>query len=601
MRKMPIAWSAFAALFFLISGPMQSVLAQPDTWLTTVEKTDFRETPRYAETMAFCQRLADVSPMATFGDYGTSPQGRRLPLLVVDVDGLSDPQEIRRKDRQILLVQNAIHPGESDGKDASLILMRDIAISGKHRQLLQRTSIVFLPIFNVDGHENFGPYNRANQNGPEQMGFRATAQNVNLNRDYLKADAPEMQAWLAMYQRWQPDFLIDNHVTDGSDHQYVLTYGVARHREVSEPLRNWTTSVLEPALVEGMAAEGYKVMRYFSMHHRPDIGNGINIPEFSPRYSTGFGAVRNRIFLLVETHTLKDYRTRVMGNYQLMVEVLRLMNRERAFLHQNNLAAERESAALTGQYLALRQEIDFGDSTWMDFAGKAYRMVDSEISGNKWVQFSDRDTTLRLPVFGHIKVTDSTRVPYAYLLRREWPVQLAVLKRHGLRIRYLEKPVSLAVESYRFKQISWRSQPFEGRHMANYETELIREERHYPAGTAVIVLDQPDSRVACHLLEPGSPDSFIAWGFWNGIFERKEYAEDYVLEEMSRKMLSEDPALEGEFRQWLKDNPKMAENYWARLYFFYAKTPYYEDLENVYPVGRLMETTTLPLRDTLEN
>jgi murein tripeptide amidase MpaA len=197
--------------------------AQKDltTWYEISGK---KETPRYSETMEFCKALRDASPMVHFVSFGISPQGRELPLLILDRQGLSDPLSIRKNGKAIVLVQACIHPGESEGKDAGFLFIRDIITGKLPVQLLDRVSVLFIPIFNVDGHERFGPYNRINQNGPKEMGWRTTAVNLNLNRDYLKAEAPEMQAWLKLFNEWNPDFFIDIHTTDGADYQYSITY-----------------------------------------------------------------------------------------------------------------------------------------------------------------------------------------------------------------------------------------------------------------------------------------------------------------------------------------------------------------------------------------
>ncbi|MCB0287312.1 MAG: peptidase M14, partial [Calditrichaeota bacterium] len=366
--------SRFLQLFIVLTVAVLVAFAdeQPD-WRTDYEKSGYLETPRYAATIDYCQRLAAASDWVQFASFGKSPQGRDLPLLIVDKNGNFDPAAVRKSGNLVLLIQNGIHSGEIDGKDASLMLIREMVITKKLAHLLDGVTAIFIPIFNVDGHENVSEYNRLNQNGPAEMGFRATAQNLNLNRDFLKAESPEMRAWLQLFNQWLPDFLVDNHVTDGSDHQYVLTYGVETNDNVAEPLRRWTTGVFQPKIEQQMLADKQPVMRYFSMKERPEIINGVVMEPYSPRYSTGYGAVQNRVFLLVETHALKDYRTRVTGNYLLMQHLFELLNSEKTTLQSINRETDDITARqLSGTTLPLDYVVNYRDTTWVDFLGIDY-------------------------------------------------------------------------------------------------------------------------------------------------------------------------------------------------------------------------------------
>jgi len=428
------------------------------------------------------------------------------------------------------------------------------------------------------------------------MGYRATAQRLNLNRDFLKADTPEMRAWLKLFNRWLPDFLVDNHVTDGFDHQYALTYGIEKDRTVAQPLREWTARVMEPYLQSRMAADGIPIFPYHRLKERPDLRKGITHFPFSPRYSTGYGVVQNRIFYLVETHALKDYRTRVTANYQLLKHILKLLNEQYRELMRVNRESDRLTAErLVGSYLPLGTRVNMSDSTLIDYQGVAFTITESDVSGGKWVQFGDEKKTYRLPFFKHTVVVDSARIPYAYIIPPEWQEQIELLKLHGVVIRRLREAVALPVQSYRFNQVHWAKRPFEGRLRLTFEAETVQEKRTFPAGSAVLLMNQRTNRVIAHLLEPNAPDSMLRWGMWNTIFERKEYAEDYKLEGIARKMLAENPGLWEEYQQAVRSDSSRYNNHWARLYFFYARTPYREQDVNLYPVGKLMKEQELPM------
>ncbi len=246
-----------------------SVKAQGD-YTTYYEASGYKETPRYDETIEYCKKLAKASRWLMYTTFGKTPQGRDLPLLVADRNRQFSPDRIRRQDKVVLLIQAGIHSGESDGKDAGLMLLRDIAVTSKYPDLLDHVTVLFIPIFNVDGHERFGPFNRINQNGPKEMGWRTTAQNPNLNRDYLKADAPEMQAWIRLFNAWQPDFLVDCHVTDGSDYQYVITYIMDIFGNMVPPLTDWTEDVFLTTVKKAMMEAGYEMFPYVMLLDWPN-------------------------------------------------------------------------------------------------------------------------------------------------------------------------------------------------------------------------------------------------------------------------------------------------------------------------------------------
>lgn len=276
---------------FLLTLTCFSLFAQQE-WQTDYELSGGKKTPRYKETINYCLQLADASPMLHFTSFGISPQGRNLPVMIVDRDGLQTPEAIKAAGRIILMIQACIHPGESEGKDAGLMLVRDLA-SGI-RDLLDHVSVIFIPIFNVDGHERFGPYNRINQNGPEEMGWRVTATNLNLNRDFLKADAPEMQAWLKLFNNWMPDFFVDIHTTDGADYQYVLTYMMETLGNMDTGLTAWCDSVFLPGWTSEMEEAGYPVFPYVQFRRWHDPKSGLIRDVAPPMLSQGYVALRNR-------------------------------------------------------------------------------------------------------------------------------------------------------------------------------------------------------------------------------------------------------------------------------------------------------------------
>jgi len=341
-----------------------------EEFITDCEKSMFVKTPRLKETMEYFQKLADFSSMVKISSFGISPQGRELPLVIVDKDGLQSPDEIRRKGRVIVLIESCIHAGEPDGKDASMIFLRDMIVEKKNIDILDDVSFLFIPVFNVDGHENFSATNRINQNGPEELGTRNTAQLINLNRDFLKADAPEMRAWLKLYNRWMPELFIDVHVTNGADFQYVMTYAIENRGTIMEEgLRQWSLNVYEKQLNERMEKVGFPLFLYASFRKYNAPESGILIDIFDPRYSEGYAASRNRLGLLIENHIYKPYEQRVKATLEAFIASARILAENKEELKETIANADR--AVSSPEYRQKPMEMMFKpvnkDSVWVDY------------------------------------------------------------------------------------------------------------------------------------------------------------------------------------------------------------------------------------------
>jgi len=566
----------------------------PAEWLTKAERTEFRETPRYDETVEFCRRLASASDWIDYQTFGTSPEGRALPLVIASKDGAFTPKAARAAGKLVVLAQNCIHPGECAGKDGSLMLLRDIAITKTRKELLDHVVLLIMPIFSVDGHERFSPYSRINQNGPAAMGWRVTSRNLNLNRDYLKADAAEMRDWLAVWNTWRPDLHFDNHTTDGGDWQYDLLYSLDTTEAAAPQVAGWIKQTLYPNLIPALEGDGHIPMIYFGLVDSKDPSKGISSGGFSPRYSTGYVSIRNRPSILVETHALKTYRTRVIAHYNIMLHTLELLNRDPASLRAAVLAADNATVKMGTRYdPEVTLPVTIGrteDSVPITFKGYASRRELSEISGDMRIIY-DSSTPVEIDTVWHnnTEVTKSISPPLAYIIPPQWTEVIELVGVHGLRSLRLGEPVTIEVESYRFSDVTFAKRPFEGRVRPRFKTELVVERRTFPAGSVMVPLDQPDAKVAIHMFEPDAPDSLVAWGFFNAIFEQKEYAAHYVLEAMARRMLNVDPALREEFETKIHGDRNFAASPRARLHFFYERSPYWDAAMNVYPVARAIK------------
>ena len=563
----------------------------PKEWQTLAEQTGYHKTWNYDETIAYSQKLDRASDKIVYRSFGKSGQGRDLPLLIASDDGTFTPEAARKKGKAIIFIQAGIHAGEIDGKDAGLALLRDAVITKTRPELLKDVVILYVPIYSVDGHENSNPYMRINQNGPDEMGFRANATNLNLNRDYMKADAPETRAWLALWNEWKPDFFIDCHVTDGADFQYNVTYEYAHFQEVSPLLKSWMDEHFDGKVVPKVESEGNLLTHYVEFAGR-EVTGGIATFIATPRFATGYTPLRNRIGLLIETHSWKPYRSRVRGTYDVLRYTIEEIAATRASLFDVNKKADAETVERGRSYDPSRRfplVLDVTDkSTPIAFKGLEYKIEDSAISGGKMIVYGTKPLNITIPRFDEGRVVTSVAPPLYYIVPPEWKDVINVLKMHGIKFETIKKPLTIEVESYRLTQPKWATASFENRVTLTCKQTPVKETRTYPTGSVIVPMAQESANVAIHLLEPNGPDSFAYWGFFDSIFEQKEYGEGYIVEKVAREMLAKDPSLQKEFDEKLKD-PAFAKNPRARLQFFYERSPYYLNQKvGVYPVGRII-------------
>lgn len=556
-------------------------------WTTEFERSNGLRTATYDETIAYCRRLDQASKWIRFESFGKSGEGRDLPLLIVDKDGDFTAERAHQHGKAIVLVQAGIHSGEIDGKDAGLILIREMAITRELASLLDHVTLVFIPIYNVDGHEHVRAYNRVNQDGPENPGFRANATALNLNRDYMKADAPETRAWLSLWNRWDPDFFVDCHVTDGADYPYVVTFLVEPFANADPGVAVWTRDRYVPAVFAAMRDAGFPAMYYGDFRVAHDPKSGLKRGPSTPRFSTGYVALANRPALLIETHMLKDYTTRVHGTHAMLASTLAIVGREAGALRLLNADADRRTTqtAADADTLALTFETSYKDSVMIDFDGYEFETPTSEVSGGKWYRYRKNPVAWKIPCFETQEVLTSAVLPSKYYIPPQWTDVIARLEYHGIEFTRLESSVSMRVASYRLSKPTWKATPYEGHHEVTFATERIVEERSFPAGTVVVDTAQRRARIAAGLLEPQAADALVLWGFFDPIFEAKEYVEDYVMEGIARDMLRDDPNLAREFAEAKRDTS--LSNHPARILdWFYQRSRYAETRVGIYPVGR---------------
>ncbi|HVF22283.1 MAG TPA: M14 family metallopeptidase [Pyrinomonadaceae bacterium] len=566
---------------------------------TPAEKTNYRQTPNYADTIAFAKQLSGASPAIEYRGFGYSGQGRELPLIIASETQTFTPEAAHEQGKAVVLIQACIHSGEPDGKDAGFALLRDVAITKTAAGILENVVLLFIPIYNTDGHERSTPYNRINQNGPESMGWRTTSTYQNLNRDYMKADTPETRAWLRLWDEWSPDLFIDCHVTDGADYRCNITYHHEHHAGVDHGVIEWERDVFHGKVAPATEAAGNVISWYLEFIDNRDLTLGTRDFNGSPRFSTGYVPLRNRPGILIETHMIKDYRSRVIGTYDFLRAALTEVNNAPAELIRIGREADERTAEAARVYnpsnlYPLSFELT-DESTPFELKAFEYVTEESEVSGDLRVIYGREPLDLTIPMYDTFRVTAAAAPPLHYIIPAQWREPIDILKEHGVRHKTLTTSTSIEVESYRFVNVAWPSAPFEGRHMPRFDVERVNEVRQFPKGSMVVPVAQPLGKVILNLLEPEAPDSLVKWGFFNAIFEEKEYAEHYVLETLAREMMEKDPELKREFESLVARDADFAASPSARLRFFYKRSPYWDPQMNLYPVGRIIRVLDLPL------
>jgi murein tripeptide amidase MpaA len=567
----------------------------PQFWRTRAERSDYHVTPDYDETMRFCRQIEGGSRWVKVDTYGTSGQGRDLPLVILSRERAFTPEQALATGKPIVLVQNGIHSGEIEGKDASLALMRDIAVLRRRPELLDHCILLVLPIFSVDAHERRGRYNRINQNGPDEMGWRSTPIGLNLNRDYLKAETPEMRAMLArVYARWWPHLLLDNHTTDGADYRHDITYGFNHGAGMPPALTRWLTEAFEGRVVPRIDAMGHLTAPYITFRRGNDPQSGIDFGNSQPRFSTGYAPLQCRPAILVETHMLKPYETRVRATYDLMVALLEEINARPEALLAAVADAEAEAIARGRQSDPARREVVLRTRTTdksvpFAFKGVVTRRDSSDITGSFVPRYGTGPEDLTIPLYRETEAALTVREPVGYLIPREWALCRDRLEIHGVRFRRFAKPWSDSVEVQRITAWSDSGPRFEGHDPIEVRrVALERRVRSYRPGDLWVPLDQRSAMVAVHLFEAQAPDGLMYWNGFDTVFQQKEYAEDYVMEPIARKMMKDDPALAREFMAKLSSDSAFAKSPDQRVNFFFLRSPWNDPEQNLHPVARAL-------------
>ena len=567
----------------LIQWQGQSVeLMQQEGPLTTdFELSSGEISPNYADTMAFVDRLVAANPTQFKSQtIGYSNSKRAIKMLIASEQGFFEAGQMANSTKPTIFIQAGIHSGEIDGKDAMFMLLRDIA-TGKRRDILKKVNILFIPILNVDGHERSSVFNRINQRGPIKMGFRTNANNLNLNRDFTKLDTPEVRSVLKVINAYNPNLYIDVHVTDGADYQYDVTYGynpvfASESPAVSDTLNQF----FKPMIDEELTSQGHiPGPLVFTMDKR-DFKKGLAGWVATPRFSNGWGDLKSLPTILVENHSLKPYKQRVLGTYVFLDGAINALS---TYSHELSNAVKKEQEFVPKQLIVKRGYAKQADT--IEFKGIAYASSLSELSGQNEVNYLGKKLDYsNLPIYWQKEVLDTVEVPKAFFIPPVYSDIIEKLKLHGVSVNKLEGANTQPLKMAKVGDYTFDKAPFEGRFRVSASFEYIPAINVDLDGWYQVNTQQKSGELAVHLLHPEAPDSFFAWGEFNTIFQRTEYMENYALIPYARQMLKDNPKLALAFDKKINNDKEFAKDADARLNWLYEHSPFYDQAYLKYPI-----------------
>ena len=554
---------------------------------TIFEKSGGKETATYQEVMKFYQTLAKEHPAIQLLTMDTTDAG--YPLHLVLVSGTAKPvplAKVRNSGSVVILVNNGIHPGEPDGIDATMMLVRDIA--EKKVTLPSNVILAVIPVYNIGGALNRNSHSRVNQQGPVSYGFRGNSRYLDLNRDFIKADAKETKAFYKIFHLLKPDIFLDNHVSDGADYQHTMTLLTTQHAKLGGATGNFLHQSFEPALYQGMEQKGHIMIPYVNFDGA-NAGKGWAAFYDAPRFASGYAALFHTLAFVAETHMLKPFDARVKATYDLMVTLLNEGSRQARIIKEVRKRDEDSTSRL--KEIAVNWKLDSSRHQLVRFLGYKEDSVVSKVTGlQKLVYRRDQPTDLKVRFYNYMVPSRLVKKPKAYVIPQGWHTVLNRLKWNRVPLTELKNDTFMVVSSYTIADYKSYPRPYEGHHR-NYDTRLteMTDTLHFLKGDFIAYTGHAADRYLVETLEPYADDSFFSWNFFDAVLQRKEYYSDYRWEDVAAGFIENNPAVKLELEERKRKDPGFAANASAQLYFIYSKSPYAEPGYMRYPVFRLMQ------------
>ena len=581
MRKL---WLVLGIMISLTSCDFSKYkLVKEYDFETRFEKSGGTETGTYSEVIKFYEELADAYPSISMQEFGKTDSGLPLHLVIYNRSGESDLEKTR-KSHSIILINNGIHPGESDGIDATMMLFRDMA--GDSISSPKNTIIATIPIYNVGGALNRNSNSRTNQNGPKEYGFRGNARNFDLNRDFIKADTKNAQSFYEIFHYLNPDVFIDNHVSNGADYQYTLTHLFTQHDKLGGNLGDYLNQQIMPALEDSLKAKNWDITPYVNVFN--DVPeNGFSQFMDSPRYSTGYAALWNSLGMMVETHMLKPYNKRVQGTYELMKSMIKITDAESTVIKDLRNQARRQY--LTDRTYNLKFEVDKEKPSKREFKGYEAEKITSEITGQERLKYdTTRAFTQEVEYFDNFKVSQEIEIPRAYIIPQGWWPVIDRLQMNNIKMEALERDTLINVEVYKIEDFETTATSFEGHYLhSNTKVSKTMEQVNFRKGDLLITTFQDGARYLIETLEPEAVDSFFNWNFFDTVLQQKEGFSPYVFEDIAKELLENDADLKKEFESKKRRDTEFRNSWYAQLEWLHKRSENYEEAHLRYPVFRL--------------
>lgn len=540
----------------------------------------------YEECINYYKQLDEKYDIIKMKEEGETDIGRPLHLVIISKDKNFEPVETGNREKAVLLINNGIHPGEPDGIDASMMFACDLA-EGKYPGLLDKVTIIIIPVYNIDGSMNRNNFTRANQVGPTEYGFRGNMQNRDLNRDFIKCDTKNARSFIKIFGKWKPELFVDTHTTDGADYKYSMTYIATQHNKLESPLNGFLTNNLVPYLEEDMKKKNFEMFPYVNtLKSTPDSGI-VEFPE-TPRYSTGYTSLFNTIGFVSESHMLKTHEERVYASYEFLVSLLKKANESSSIILQNKIKADENSSGKNE--FVLIWKLDTTKITRVIFKGYEAKYKPSKISGFERLYY-DKSMPYEKEINFYNNYIPGVTVtkPDAYIIPQGWWQVIELLKLNNIKMERIDEDKTLEAENYYIQKFDTRSAPFEGHYLhSNVELKTVKQERKFYKGDYIIYTNQKCNNFIMHVLEPQSPDSYFNWGFFDAILQQKEYFDPYLFEDTADSLLNSKPGLKEEFERKKAEDEKFRNDGYAQLKFIYDNTILEPEFMR-YPVARIMK------------
>ncbi|TQD38676.1 M14 family metallopeptidase [Haloflavibacter putidus] len=552
---------------------------------TRYEKTKGKETATYAEVIQFYNDLEDAFGSIHLQEYGKTDSGKPLHLVIYNKKEDFDVEK-RDANKTLILINNGIHPGESDGIDASMLLFRDLAQDSI--QLPENVILASIPVYNIGGALNRNSFSRTNQNGPKEYGFRGNARNFDLNRDFIKADTKNTFAFYEIFHKLQPDYFLDNHVSNGADYPYTLTHLFTQHNKLGENLGAVLENKVRPQLEDSLQQQNWEIIPYVNVFNKPPEVGFAQFMDF-PRYSTGYTALFQTPGMMLETHMLKPYAQRVEATYAFMEELIPIVHQSQK--HFRKAKNKDRQALLKSGYYKYNYKVD--STQHEEIAFKAYQAdtIKSTVTEANRLRYNRGETSEKyINYYNTYKAQDSVKIPDYYILPQAWWEVVNRLKANGIKMTALEKDTVIQVEQYRISDFKTRKNAYEG-HYLHYDTQVEKRKKQmmFTEGDFKISTAQPGMQYILTVLEPQTPDSFFNWNFFDSVLQQKEHFSPYVFEDTAKQLLKENKALKKQFEKKKKENSDFENNWYAQLAWLHKQSKHYEKAHLRYPVYRLLE------------